>query len=235
MDTQADEKSLSHTSGDNTGISTGKLLQGGRGEPPRRAGLRLGRRHSRTGKPRPGESGSLPILLDGKTLTGNSGRIPGRAVEPPGSRVTNRGSGEITPHTVGRALKRSGARTHRIPGAAQVVALAVARRGGGCAALGERFQRRRPRSPGPQVTKPRIWRSPWAIGGRDDTGQRGRSCHRAPPSCAELQNLGDNSMSECQYRSTIIRLLMALEKRMKDSRDVMTAEFRSNQAKIKIS
>ena len=35
----------------------------------------------------------------------------------------------------------------------------------------------------------------------------------------ELQNLGDNSMSECQYRSTIIRLLMALEKRMKDSRD----------------
>ena len=31
------------------------------------------------------------------------------------------------------------------------------------------------------------------------------------------------------------KLLMALEKRMKDSRDIMTAEFRSNQAKIKIS
>ena len=40
-------------------------------------------------------------------------------------------------------------------------------------------------------------------------------------------------MSENQFRSTIIKLLVALEKRIKDSRDFMTAEFRSNQAKIK--
>ena len=40
-------------------------------------------------------------------------------------------------------------------------------------------------------------------------------------------------MSENQFRSTIIKLLVALEKRIKDSRDFMTAEFRSNQANIK--
>ena len=40
-------------------------------------------------------------------------------------------------------------------------------------------------------------------------------------------------MSESQFRSTIIKLLVALEKSIKDSRDLMTAEFRSNQAKIK--
>ena len=40
-------------------------------------------------------------------------------------------------------------------------------------------------------------------------------------------------MSESQFRSTIIKLLVALEKRITDSRDFMTAEFRSNQAKIK--
>uniref|UniRef100_A0A8I3PBI3 L1 transposable element RRM domain-containing protein n=1 Tax=Canis lupus familiaris TaxID=9615 RepID=A0A8I3PBI3_CANLF len=49
----------------------------------------------------------------------------------------------------------------------------------------------------------------------------------------ELQNLDYNSMSESQYRSTIIQLLVALEKSIKDSRDFMTAEFRSNQAEIK--
>ena len=49
----------------------------------------------------------------------------------------------------------------------------------------------------------------------------------------ELQNLDYNSMSESQFRSTIIKLLVALEKSIKDSRDFMTAEFRSNQAKIK--
>ena len=41
-------------------------------------------------------------------------------------------------------------------------------------------------------------------------------------------------MSESQFRSTIIKLLVALEKSIKDSRDFMTAEFRSTQAKIKI-
>ena len=40
-------------------------------------------------------------------------------------------------------------------------------------------------------------------------------------------------MSESQLRSTIIKLLVALEKNMKDSRDFMTAEFRSNQTEIK--
>ena len=49
----------------------------------------------------------------------------------------------------------------------------------------------------------------------------------------ELQNLDYNSMSESQLRSTIIKLLVALEKSIKDSRDFRTAEFRSNQAEIK--
>ena len=42
-----------------------------------------------------------------------------------------------------------------------------------------------------------------------------------------------NSVSESQFRSTIIKLLVALEKSIKDSIDFMTAEFRSNQAEIK--
>ena len=49
----------------------------------------------------------------------------------------------------------------------------------------------------------------------------------------ELQNLNSICMSESQFRSTIIKLLVALEKSIKDSRDFMTAEFRSNQAEIK--
>ena len=49
----------------------------------------------------------------------------------------------------------------------------------------------------------------------------------------ELQNLDYNSMSESQFRSTIINLLVALEKSIKDSTDFMTAEFRSIQAEIK--
>ena len=49
----------------------------------------------------------------------------------------------------------------------------------------------------------------------------------------ELQNLDYNSMSESKFRSTIIQLLVALEKSIKDSRDFMTAEFRSNQAEMK--
>ena len=40
-------------------------------------------------------------------------------------------------------------------------------------------------------------------------------------------------MSEIQFRSTIIKLLVALEKSIKDSRDSLTAELRSNQAEIK--
>ena len=49
----------------------------------------------------------------------------------------------------------------------------------------------------------------------------------------ELQNLDYNLKSESQFRSTIIKLLVALEKSIKDSRDFMTAEFRSNQTEIK--
>ena len=52
-------------------------------------------------------------------------------------------------------------------------------------------------------------------------------------SATDLKNLDYNSMSQSQFRSTIIKLLVALEKSIKDSRDFMTAEFRSNQAEIK--
>ena len=40
-------------------------------------------------------------------------------------------------------------------------------------------------------------------------------------------------MSEIQFRSTIINILVALDKSIKESRDFMTAEFRSNQDEIK--
>ena len=49
----------------------------------------------------------------------------------------------------------------------------------------------------------------------------------------EQQNLYYSSMSESQFKSTMIRVLVALEKSIKDSRDFMTAEFISNQAEIK--
>ena len=52
-------------------------------------------------------------------------------------------------------------------------------------------------------------------------------------SARELQNFDYNSMSENKFRSTIIKLLVALEKSIKESRDFMTAEFKSNQAGIK--
>ena len=48
-----------------------------------------------------------------------------------------------------------------------------------------------------------------------------------------LQNLNYSSMYKSQIRSTIIKLLVALEKSIKESRDFMTAEFRSNLAEIK--
>ena len=49
----------------------------------------------------------------------------------------------------------------------------------------------------------------------------------------ELQNLDYHLRSESQFRSTIIKLLVALERSIKDPRDFMTSEFRSNRAKIK--
>ena len=52
-------------------------------------------------------------------------------------------------------------------------------------------------------------------------------------SATELQNFDFNMMSEIQFRSTITKLLVALEKNIKDSRDFMTAELRSNLAEIK--
>ena len=51
-------------------------------------------------------------------------------------------------------------------------------------------------------------------------------------SATELQNLDFSMMSEIQFRSTIIKLLVALEKSIKDSRDFVTAKLRPNQAKI---
>ena len=51
-------------------------------------------------------------------------------------------------------------------------------------------------------------------------------------SATELKNMDFNSRSESQFRSTTIKLLVALEKSIKDSRDFVTAELRSNQAKI---
>ena len=50
-------------------------------------------------------------------------------------------------------------------------------------------------------------------------------------SAPELQNLDYNSMSENKFRSTIAS--GSGKKSIKDSRNFMTAEFRSNQAKIK--
>ena len=52
-------------------------------------------------------------------------------------------------------------------------------------------------------------------------------------STTELQNLDYNSVSERQLRRTIIRLLVALEKIIEESRDFLIVEFRYNQAKIK--
>lgn len=54
-------------------------------------------------------------------------------------------------------------------------------------------------------------------------------------SATELQNLDYNLMSESQFRSTIIKLLVAPEKSIKESRDFVTAKFRSNRAKLKIN
>ena len=52
-------------------------------------------------------------------------------------------------------------------------------------------------------------------------------------SATELQNLDYNSMSESKFRSTITKLLVPLEKSVKESRDFVTAKFRTNQAEIK--
>ena len=49
-------------------------------------------------------------------------------------------------------------------------------------------------------------------------------------SATELQFLDFDMISEIQFRSTIIKLLVALEKSIKDSRDFVTAELKSNQA-----
>ena len=49
----------------------------------------------------------------------------------------------------------------------------------------------------------------------------------------KLQNLDYNSISESQFRSTSVKVLVALEKSIKNSRDFVTAEFRSTQAEIK--
>ena len=52
-------------------------------------------------------------------------------------------------------------------------------------------------------------------------------------SATVFQNFDYNLMSESQFKSTNIKLLVTLEKSIKDSRDFMTTAFRSNQAEIK--
>ena len=47
-------------------------------------------------------------------------------------------------------------------------------------------------------------------------------------SATELQNMDLNTMSEIQFRSIVIKLLVALGKSVKDSRDFVTKELRSN-------
>ena len=42
-----------------------------------------------------------------------------------------------------------------------------------------------------------------------------------------------SKISEMEFRITIIKLLAGLEKSIKDSREFLSAEMRSNQAKIK--
>ena len=70
------------------------------------------------------------------------------------------------------------------PGTAEVAALAAARLGGECMALGEQFQRHRRRTPGCWGTQQGSGDPLGTCGGREDTGPRGRSCRGAPPSCA---------------------------------------------------
>ena len=54
-------------------------------------------------------------------------------------------------------------------------------------------------------------------------------------SAREVQNMDYKPTSKKQFRSTIIKLLVALERSIKDSGDFVTAKLRSNQAEIKNS
>ena len=54
-------------------------------------------------------------------------------------------------------------------------------------------------------------------------------------SATDLMDMDLSTMSEIQFRGTIIKLLVSLKKSIKDSSDSLTAELRSNQAKIKIT
>ena len=49
----------------------------------------------------------------------------------------------------------------------------------------------------------------------------------------ELQTLDYNSISESQFRNTIIKLLVVLEKKHNGFKRLQTAEFRSNQTETK--
>ena len=52
-------------------------------------------------------------------------------------------------------------------------------------------------------------------------------------SATDLMDMDLSSISEIQFKGTIIKLLVVLEKSIKDSRGSLTAELRSNQVKIK--
>ena len=57
---------------------------------------------------------------------------------------------------------------------------------GGCSALGERFQWRRPQSPGSRGHSPGSGDPLGTCGGQEDTGPRGRSCRGAPPRAVQV-------------------------------------------------
>ena len=52
-------------------------------------------------------------------------------------------------------------------------------------------------------------------------------------SATDLLDVDLNTMAEIHFKSTIMKLLVALKKSIKDSRDSLTAELRSGQAEIK--
>ena len=52
-------------------------------------------------------------------------------------------------------------------------------------------------------------------------------------SATDLMDMDLSKMLEIEFRITIIKLPVALEKRIKDAGDSLTAEMRSNEAEIK--
>ena len=145
-------------------------------------------RASRTGKPSPREAGTLPIFPEGKVFAGNPGRILGRAVEHPGSRVTNRGSaprGERTTNHWPRSLMGW---SSRLVGPQEQLRQRLGRRlraEGAAQSREHDFSGPGPGAQGARGHSPGSG-APLGTGGvREDTGQRGRSCCQAAPGWAD--------------------------------------------------